>query len=124
MMNKNIIDEYTMRTGSIRRKDLCYLLAGDDNYIDTDLPITLVFTWYQNEWGHFLMKWNALSMCVARKPKEQMIAIGEHGHVKVVGGGEEFEEMITDRGNSPELRGPLREVRTIGGWAYACGMDR
>jgi hypothetical protein len=53
-----------------------------------------------------------------------MVAISEEGRVGVVGSGEDFEEQIGRGEDHPEKRGPLREVRTIAGRAYACGMDR
>jgi hypothetical protein len=53
-----------------------------------------------------------------------MIAVGEHGDVAVLGSGERYEEKIFTKTDSPEKRGPIREVREIGGKAYAVGMDR
>jgi len=63
-------------------------------------------------------------MCVALHPAERMIAIGEHGHVRVIGGGEDREETIGEVAKGPRAIGPMREVRTIAQIAYACGMGR
>jgi hypothetical protein len=53
-----------------------------------------------------------------------MVSISEDGLVRILGSQDNFEEQIGRGEDHPEKRGPLREVRTIGGYAYACGMDR
>jgi hypothetical protein len=114
---------FRFRTAAIRSAELGYAVALDVDM--EDLPHTNFFIWDEEAWGHYdPSKWNALSVCVPSAPKEQMVAIGEHGNVRVIGSGDDLEEMIADGDNSPEARGPLREVRAIGGRAYACGMDR
>lgn len=114
---------YSIRTGAVRNRDLAHVLASDDD-LDRNLPHTARLTRNQGDWGFGLLKWTAGSTCVARIPKDQMIAVGEHGNVAVLGSGENYEERIITKTDSPEKRGPIREVREIGGKAYAVGMDR
>jgi hypothetical protein len=117
--------KYRFRSGAVRNGGIGYVLGIDEDLQSEALPHTVFYMWYENQWNGFdLSKWNALSVCVPSNPKEQMVAIGEHGNVRVIGSGDDGEEMIADGDNTPESRGPLREVRTIGGRAYACGMDR
>lgn len=123
-MEGKLKDDYSFRTGSVRYHDLAYIVAADDDLTKEDVPHTIFFTFDAGEWGHELKKWSSLSICVCQFPKDQMVAIGEHGNVYILGSGDDFEEVIGTGINSPEKRGPLREVRNIGGKAYAVGMDR
>ncbi len=117
-------DEFSFSTGAIRSKGFAYLIATEDRIAAEQKPHHIVVTWKNGTWGQLVNNWACPSLCVARVPKEQMIAIGEFGDVQVLGSGEQRSEQIADGPNIPEKRGTLRCVRTIGGRAYAAGMDR
>jgi hypothetical protein len=116
---------YRFRLGAVRYSDLCYLAAADPDATSAALPHTVFFSYDRGTWGVAPpSSWNAISMCVVRQPTERMIAIGEHGNVRVIGGGEDSEHTIADTPDGPRRVGPLREVRAIAQEAYACGMGR
>ncbi len=54
-------------------------------------------------------------------PKPQCILLGEYGDAHISGSSEIIVERIS---NKMKELSQFREVRTIGGYAYACGMDR
>lgn len=114
----------SFRSGAIVKKNVCCLIAGADALTSKNLPNTEFITYVDRQWGSHLAKWSAVSICITQAPKEQMAAISAEGQVAIYGKGEDFEEQIGRGEDHPEKRGPLREVRTIAGRAYACGMDR
>lgn len=113
---------YRFRSGAVRYRDLAYVLCIDPNLERDKLPHTAFYVLDVEEWGMFdIGRWNARSICIVQQPKEQAIALGEHGNVRIMGNGDDYDEQIICPGTELSI---LREVRAIGGFAYACGMDR
>jgi hypothetical protein len=83
-----------------------------------------LITWDAGKWFQDNFDWAAVSICIAKKPKEQMVAVGVEGDVHVRGAGESLNEEVKDGKLLAADRGPLQGVRTIDGYAYACGMGR
>jgi hypothetical protein len=111
------------RTGVTRKIDLCYVVMTAKDLVENSLPHSVVTIFYKKEWCNtYVLKWNSLSCCISKEPKPQCVYLGEYGNICIQGSGEFFEETITDS-NRPNLSN-FREVRCIGGYAYACGMDR
>lgn len=123
-MTEEIKNEYSIRSAAIRHRELKYFIAADDDLKDTDVPHACVFALNKTRWEQVLIEKNLSSVCVAKIPKEQMVAVDEYGNVHVIGSGDSNPEYVSDGQNSPESRGPIREVRAIDGRAYAVGMDR
>ncbi|HLY74699.1 MAG TPA: hypothetical protein VKU80_11330 [Planctomycetota bacterium] len=116
-------DEWSFTTGAIRRKDLAYLVGTHDKLIKKG-PHSAIIAWDAGTWGQTTRKWGCTSCCVVKKPKEQLVAIGEGGQVYVVGSGEQHDEEMATGPESPKKLGYMRSVRAIEGIAYAAGMMR
>jgi hypothetical protein len=123
-MPDNLPPNFSIRTGTIRLNDLGYLLCADDGGSASEVPHTVVFEWDRGNFIGKALDWSAISACIAKTPKEQLIAIGAQGEVYGCGQGEEFEENIYGGSIYSDKSGSLREVREIAGKAYAIGMDR
>jgi hypothetical protein len=117
-------DAFSFLSGVIRYHDLLYFIATEDALAKKQMPHATILTLDDGTWGQNNFDWNVISVCAVKHPKEQMVAIGEEGNVSVRGSGSQHEETIADGTVSPENRGFLRCVRSIGGKAYAAGMDR
>jgi hypothetical protein len=106
-------------SAAIRERDIVYVSASMIDTNNPDLPYASFFDHDSELFGDIGdSKWNCVSLCAAEVPKKQMVALGEYGQVKVFGSDDEYEERIT----IDEVE--FREIRTIAGVPYACGMDR
>jgi hypothetical protein len=116
-------NEWSFTTGAVRYKDLAYLVATHDKLIKKGVHSSIIGL-DRGEWGVEPVDWGCTSCCIVRKPKEQLVAIGEHGQVYVNGSGEKHTEEMARGPESPKKRGYMRCVRAIEGVAYAAGMMR
>ncbi|MEA5123249.1 hypothetical protein [Xanthomonas floridensis] len=113
---------YRFRGGAVRYNDLSYVLCIDPGLASEKLPHTAFYALDEGDWCMFdIGRWNAHSICVAQLPKEQALALGEHGTVRVMGNADDYDEEIVCPG---VVLSTMREIRNIGGFAYVCGMDR
>lgn len=130
MPTVDYFEGYSLTTGVVRYKDLFYLLGTRDVLAEEQIPHTRIFTLDGGDWGGFDLDWTAASGTVSHQPEERFVAVGQAGigtagRVKILGGGEERDEVVQDGKLTPAKRGPLREVRGIaGGRAYAVGACR
>src|SRR5438034_6875287 len=113
-------DEWSFSTGAVRYKDLGYLIATHDKIIKKEIHSSIIAL-DRGKWGATTVDWGCTSCCVVRKPKVQLVAIGEGGEVYVTGSGEEHTEEMARGPESPKRRGFMRCVRAIEGIAYAAG---
>jgi len=117
-------DAFSFTTGALRSRTRAYFVATEDKLARKQLPHWSLITWDSGKWFQDNFDWAAVSICIAKKPKEQMVAVGVEGEAHVRGAGESVNEEVRDGKLSPADRGPLQGVRTIDGYAYACGMGR
>lgn len=111
---------YTLRCGAVRFNDLCYVL-GSDPALEGHTH-TAFWEFDQGNWQFVdATPHTAHSMCVVQHPKHQAVAIGTSGYVHIMGSGDNFDEQIEVPGEQI-LR--IRSVNNVGGYAYACGMNR
>ncbi|ABR81400.2 MULTISPECIES: hypothetical protein [Pseudomonas aeruginosa group] len=116
---------FSLSTGVLRYSDLAYLLATSDEDIQEGLVGTLLFTIDRGTPGAASLDWLACSGTVCHLPSERYVALGVQGQVRVMGGGSQSDESISNSGRDPRSRGPLREVRGVArGRAYAVGTCR
>ncbi|HFH3924170.1 hypothetical protein [Pseudomonas aeruginosa] len=116
---------FSLSTGVLRYSDLAYLLATSDEDIQEGLVGTLLFTIDRGTPGAASLDWLACSGTVCHLPSERYVALGVQGQVRVMGGGSQSDESISNSGMDPRSRGPLREVRGVArGRAYAVGTCR
>lgn len=116
----------SISTGAVRYSYLGYLLLTQDDLVAEDVPHSMLFTLNRGNLGAQNLQWMACSGSVVHVPSERFLVLGEEGFIWAIGGGESREEALVGDGElSPEVRGPLREIREIGsGKAYAVGTCR
>lgn len=126
-MTKRWSPKHSFLFGVVRYRDLAYLALATDELARDRVPHAHVLEWDQGEWCTASdgepFAWSAVAATVVAKPKEQALFVGEQGQVFCMGSGDVHEEQIA----TPEAiaaRGKLRDVATVAGVAYACGMDR
>lgn len=113
---------YRYRGGAVRLNDLCYVLCIDPGLQEDGLPHTSFYAYDCGLWGMYeIGRFNAHALCVVQTPKQQAIALGECGTVRVMGNNDDYDERISVPGVSLST---LRGINCIGGYAYVCGMDR
>jgi hypothetical protein len=124
-MKSHWTDKYTFIRGVVRYKDLAYLVLMDDKLAEEKSPHSVFVERDAGEWGNAgVEKWSTSAVAVCKHPLEQMIAVGEEGDALLYGSGDRHLEKIEDGKISPDNRGFIRALRSIGGKAYAAGMGR
>ena len=118
-------DIFSYITGSIRERDLAYLVMVADETAELKIPSADIVQWEPEGWGNGgQMPWRAAGTAIAPSPLEQLCVVGEFGGVLMAGSGDRHEEQIGKGKNASKERGPLRGVRTIGEHVYCVGMGR
>lgn len=113
---------YRYRGGAVRYHDLTYVLCIDPDLEQDGLPHTAFYALDAGEWCMFdIGRWAAHSVCVTLYPKEQAVALGAGGNIRVMGNEDDYDEHIDVPGTTLST---LREIRNVAGHAYVCGMDR
>lgn len=111
--------------GAVRLKDLVYVCVCDDSLLKKKVPHSSFTAYDRRAWTDAGDRdWHTVSMAVARRPKEQMIAISDHGRAWFYGNKDQHEEVIQDGRLRASGRGALRVVRCVEGMVYAAGMNR
>lgn len=124
-MSGHWTDVYSFITGALRLPDLGYLVLSNDGAAEQKIPMAGIVQWEPEGWADCgTVNWRAAGVAVVRQPLEQLCVVGEFGQVRMLGSGDEHNEVIGKGRNSPNERGPLRGVRTIGQHVYCVGMDR
>lgn len=116
---------FSFVTGAVRFLDLAYIAMSGDELDREKIPHTYFSEWDAGTWrdlGKTL--WPTAGVAIARKPIQQMCAVGLYGQVKLAGSGDLHEEQIGTSQDAIRARGPLRGVRTIGEHVYVVGMNR
>lgn len=121
-------DEFSYVSGAVRYKDLAYLARIADEIEDSGADHYFPTIWDNGVWGidkaHDKFDWSAVSVCVCKKPIEQGVFLGAWGDVYFFGSGDVHVELINCDDGSPKIHGPMRQIRSIEGKAYAVGMAR
>jgi hypothetical protein len=105
--------------GAARFKDLIYVIAKDRGLLQDEVEHTRFVAFDNGKFCHNGDKnWSAVAVCIARRPTEKMVAIGENGEVLTFVGGKRTEEKITP---PPSV---LRGIGVVDGLPVACGMKR
>jgi len=116
---------FSFATGAVRFSDLAYIAMYNDELDAAKVAHTHFMEWDAGTWrGGGDVRWATAGMCVARKPLQQMCAVGFYGGVRLIGSGDTHEEQIGGDAEVIKARGPLRGVRTIGERVYVVGMNR
>lgn len=123
-MGFDLSTRHTYVSGCVRYHDLGYV-ASQDDAVPGDVEHSHLHEIDRGKLGFIgAVTWATASMAVSRHPHEQMIAISAHGEVKLFGSGKQSEELVSTPHGTPETRGLLRKVRTIGSKTFVVGMGR
>lgn len=105
--------------GAARFHDLIYLVTKDRGLVESDIEHSRFIAFDQGQLAHMGDRnWSAAAVCVAKKPAEKMVAVGEDGDVFTYVGGTVRDEMIEPRPIT------LRGIGVVDGFPIACGMNR
>ena len=128
-MAKHWTDEFSFVTGTVRYKDLVYLILIGDEIATDGIDHFYPTVWDADEWVtdpdyQGKLDWSAVSACVSKHPIEQGVFLGAWGETLFFGSGDAHEERIVSGNDSPQIHGQMRQIRVIDGKAYAVGMAR
>lgn len=127
-MSKNLKEDFSFLTGSVRRGDVAYVALVDDERAAEEDEHGVPLVWHAGAWLRVdespTLEWVVAGVCVARAPVEQGVFVGVTGQVLCVGSGDTHTEAIADAEQSPRDRGPLRGAAAVQGTPYAFGMGR
>ncbi len=113
-------------TGAVQHPNLAYLSMVADEFAARKIDQTFFLVWEGGRWrgDKGPKKWGIVSMCVAQRPLVQGLALGAWGEILAIDATGFHDEQIGAGKDAPAARGPMRAIRTIGGVAYAAGMNR
>lgn len=118
-MGEPISKDSLFISGAADQENLIYVITKDRK-----LPVGKIdeSTFVDCKKGHIGVignrNWNAVGICIARKPEEQMVVVSEDGHVFTFKSGVAFDESIF-----PQPVG-LRGLGVVNGFPVAFGMGR
>lgn len=105
--------------GAARFRDLVYFITRDRELTKENVKHTSLISFDEGEWAEVdNTNWQAVGICVCKKPTEKMIAVGEDGDILTFVNGKATEEIIEPR---PIV---LRGVGVVDGMAIVVGMNR
>jgi hypothetical protein len=106
-------------TGAARFDYLVYLVIKDRALLDEETEHSRFIGFQHGQLGHMGDEnWNAAAMCIAKKPSEKLIVLGEGGEVFTYVKGVSETERIKPKPAA------LRGLAVIDGLPFACGMKR
>jgi hypothetical protein len=121
-------DDFSFLTGAVRRKDVSYAAAVDDERAERREEHSAPLVWHAGKWLRIdespVLEWVVAGVAVVWEPIQQGVFVGVMGEVLVAGSGDVHTESIVDGADSPESRGPLRSATNIEGLVHACGTGR
>lgn len=126
-MASRIADGISFISGALVDRQLCFLLACDDEAAEKEIDHSVFLVWNRGRWKmvHDIVPWNCIGFCTEEGAGHRALAIGEWGEIAELDSqGSCTLDVMRLQGAGPDERGPLRKVRTIDAWRYACGTDR
>lgn len=112
-------DEELLITGAARFFDLLYMCIRYKDMDSNDEAHSFFVSYDQGEGFHLGdTDWDTVAMAVVKQPQEKMVAISPEGEVFTYVG-----EIITEE-KIKSLKGRIRNLAVIDGYAFACGMKR
>ena len=116
---------FSLLSGVVSYSDLGFLIATKDSLTEKEIPHTRILQYDRGQWGGWDLDWFARSITICGFPERRLLTMSDMGTVKVIGGGNESEELIKDTQHSPDQIGPLVEIHSLQlGKAYAVGTCR
>jgi hypothetical protein len=86
---------------------------------------TLLLHWTAGAWSETRVPWSLTRLgAVEEDGTLKILGLGLHGRILVLGPAGRGEEQVDPGSEGPAARGPLRDLRIIGGRAHVAGMKR
>ncbi|QTT88451.1 hypothetical protein [Pseudomonas chlororaphis] len=108
-------------------KSKVFLVGQNEDLLDQDPDegmISFVFRW-DGSWSSKPVPIMAISACHITTPEPTALFLGQNGVIIRLSPTVTFvPEIMDDSEEGPQHIGDMREIRTIAGQAYACGMGR
>ena len=105
--------------GAARFRYLVYLAIKDRGLVALEVEHSRFIAFQRGQLAHMGDRnWSTVAVCLAKKPTEKMIAVGEDGDVFTYVGGKATDEVIQPQ---PVV---LRGMGVVEGFPVACGMKR
>jgi hypothetical protein len=114
---------WSFRDVSIYAPGKAVFVAGDDDAVKKDIPISWIFTW-TGQWGSQSIPIIGTSVTKTYHTDLNLLIMGIDGTVYRWGKGPIVEELIDSSEKGPQNYGDLQEIRTIEEQAYVVGMRR
>jgi hypothetical protein len=99
-------------------------LLGKDELMEKQVPHSVISMWDHGVWTAKTVPWTAISLCWARKPKEELIIVGYEGQIQAGPVKSLKDETRIDIDKNEGKVGFLKCARTIADRAYIGGLDR
>lgn len=119
--------EWFFGSVAVVNKDKAFIVGQNEGYLDQDPEdgmISFVFKW-DGSWSSKAIPTMAISACYLFTSEPTVLFLGQNGSVIRLSPSALFSpETIDDTLDGPQHVGDMREIRTISGRAYACGMGR
>ena len=112
---------------AVATEEKVFLVGQNEDFVEQDPdddPVSYVLRW-DGEWSSKPVPTVATSVCHLVEPEPTALFLGQNGVVIRLSPSIAFvPELIDDSAEGPQHWGDMREIRTISGAAYACGMGR
>ena len=119
-----ITEKFSFLRGYVLASDRIFFSAEHDEAVAKDVASGVLYTWRRNEWVYHLVEWSAVGVCAIERPSRTVFMLGREGAVLTWGAAGFDEEQIREDNHSPQMRGPLRDIRVIEQEVFAVGMGR
>lgn len=101
------------------------LALANDEMVQARAPMSYITVRMGDQWGDAGgTAWDSIALTGISQPRRQLVLIGPTGEVYVTGSGDRHEEEIVDGTFTPKTLGLMRDVTTLDGTVFACGMKR
>jgi hypothetical protein len=120
-------ESFTFKTGFVEHKDSVCFVTQIDALAEAGCEDSslLVLTPSSSGWRSAHVQWPAIRVYVSPTPDARLFMLGVGGEVlEAVEGASRSESMIDPGPGGVKSRGPMCDLRWIGGHLYAAGMNR
>jgi hypothetical protein len=125
-MPKKTPTPYSFGPGHVQDSETIRVISQIDSLVDAGEIASNVMKWTRKDgsWNSFSIEWSAVRLWLTTKPQTELCILGPDGEALVVSRTGHAEEALDGTVQGPQGRGPLRDLRWIGGHLYASGMSR
>jgi len=119
-------NELSFLSGFMQNRSTGRAIAQIDTLKDQGSTASVLLKWdgTQGKWFYFNLEWHATRVCFVDRPEMAVIAIGPDGFASISTAAGASVEEIDASPDGPSRRGPIRDLKVIGGAPYVAGMGR